>query len=117
MKLIPCCEPFGELLADAGHKGMAVVPCLRDARRLFYLQARPFDPEVVVSLSAIDPTTGSHRWPSLEKIAGRVVPFVTVMTLPLKHCPACGASLEALAEQNTTAFDEAAHANAHLWET
>lgn len=117
MKLTTCCEPFGELLRDAGQKGIAVVPRLRGDRRLFYLQARPFDPEVVASLSATDSTTGSHRWPSLEQVTGRVVPFVTVMTLPLKHCPACGASLKALAEQNADAFDEAARANAHLWES
>jgi hypothetical protein len=116
MTITPCCASFSELLGEAGQKGIAVVPRLRGGRRLFYLQARPFDHEVVTSLSAVDPATGSHRWPSLEHITGRMVPFVTVMVLPLKHCPGCGASLEALAEQHATAFDKFAHAHAHLWE-
>jgi len=115
MKLKPCCEPFGVLLSNAGEKGIAVVPRIRDKSRTFSLQARPFEPNIVSVLSEIDPVTGRNKWPSLEQVTGQVTSFVTVLTLPLKFCPACGKDLQAVIDQDPSAFDEDAKYSEHLW--
>lgn len=116
MKLTPCCEPFGTLLNGAGEKGISIIPRIRDGVRQFMIQARPFEQSTVAMLSAIDPATGKNGWPSLEGVTGQVTSFVTVLTLPLKFCPACGTKLQDVIDHDVAAFDEAATDTAHLWD-
>lgn len=115
MKLKPCCEPFGALLANSGGKGIAVVPRIRDGVRGFSLQARPFEPHVVSILSEIDSATGENDWPVAEQALGYKIPLVTVLALPLKFCPACGKNLQVVIDTNTAAFDADARSAEHLW--
>jgi hypothetical protein len=117
MNVIPCCEAFGALLSYAGEKGVAIVPRVCGGHRQFVLQARPFERAIVEVLSQVDPATGQNGWPSLESVTGEVTPFVTVLNLPLKHCPACGGALETLISQNFQTFDEAAKFHQNLWES
>jgi hypothetical protein len=116
MKLTFCCEPFKALIENAGEKGISIVPRVRDGNRQFFIQARPFERHAVALLSAIDPATGENKWPSLDAVTGEVTPFVTVLMLPLKCCPACGRNLNSVIEQDVRAFDEIAKEAVHLWD-
>ena len=115
MKLIPCCEPFGTLIANSGEKGIAVVPRIRDGIRGFFLQARPFEPNVASMLLERDPATGENKWPLAKRDLGYEVPLVTVLALPLRFCPACGQNLHLVIDSNTAAFDADARSAEHLW--
>lgn len=115
VKISACCKPFGNLLDNAGDKGIAIVPRIYNEVRAFYIQARPFEISVVEKLSAIDPETGINNWPSIDAIIGRVTPFVSVLSLPIKFCPSCGASLQHLIESDLSAFDEDAKNAEFLW--
>jgi len=102
-------------LANAGQKGVAVVPRFRDMQRLFFLQIRPFDPDVSELLSDSASDCKGYKWTSAEKLIGRTIPLVTVISLPLQHCPACGFSMKKLIRKNLAAFDKTATETAHLW--
>ena len=92
----PCCVLFENLLSHAGEKGFAILPRVQFGKKRFTLQGRPFEKD---ELSLILESTAELK---------RVVPVVSAILLPLKHCPGCGKLLDELIEQNSEAFDTAA---------
>lgn len=100
---IYCCVWMKNALATVGDKGFAVM-AVSGERRLFYLEAKPFDSTIERKYSTRD-TSGRYRWPLLTDDEGMEVPYSTSMIVPLKHCPACGTDLGDLIEANPDAFD------------
>ncbi|KAB2910701.1 MAG: hypothetical protein F9K40_02090 [Kofleriaceae bacterium] len=98
-----CCVWLKNALAEVGDKGFGVM-AVSGERRLFYLEAKPFDSAIDRKYSTRD-ASGRSRWPLLTDDEGLEVPYTTSMIIPLKHCPACGMQLKDLIEGNPDAFD------------
>jgi len=110
-----CCEGFAELAGVAGEKGIAIVPRKSGGIRRFFIQARPFDGDVVARYSATDPISGEVKWPKLMNERNEIVPYVSAMSIPLRFCPSCGCDLQSLIERNPSEFDAIARLSEPLF--
>lgn len=110
-----CCVWFDNLLGRSGEKGIAIVAFRDKDRRMFFLQARPFEKEVEEYLNAHDPLTGRNRWADLRDEKNRKVPFIISMEISLDFCPRCGANLSKIIGKNLTAFDNLASQHVRSW--
>jgi hypothetical protein len=108
-----CCSGFQELLSTAGEKGMSIVAGDFYGKRKFFIQARPFDPEVMRHHSKI--VDGKSLWPAFTDGSGRPFPVATVIFIPIHFCPACGSGLDKMIEASPNQFDELRSQHAHLW--
>ncbi len=91
--MIFCCGGFKRLLSTAGEKGFSVIASWEGNKRVFCLQARPFESHVVEKYSAINPETGYVYWPELRDIRGVSVPYTIEMETLISYCPFCGRDL------------------------
>lgn len=103
-----CCDTFERLLERAGEKGTSIIAVSDGQRRRFYIQARPFEKDVVEKYSAIKNNTGTNSWPRLTDSRGTPAPYVSVMQIPIFFCPSCGVNLEKMINSNLTEFDQLA---------
>ena len=109
-----CCAWLAALLSRGGEKGFSVIAFRDGEHRSFYLQARPFEPDVVREHSTVDEATGRSKWPPLVDSHGTPVPFVSSMDLLIERCPSCGKDLAALIGQHQAEFDALATCMSHL---
>ena len=99
------CEWFKNMLSNIGEKGFAVMARRNGTDRAFYLEARPFEADVVRRYSASAASEDRPRWPALEDASGMEVPYTTSMILRLSHCPGCGVRLSEVIDANIDLFD------------
>lgn len=87
-----CCDGFKRLLLNAGNKGFSVI--CENNEKTFYLEARPFAPDVIEKYSSPDTETGYVKWPKLSDSKGQIVPYVSSIKIQISYCPICGKSLK-----------------------
>jgi len=100
-----CCDWFKELTGLVGEKGFSVIAYRDGDYRTFYLQARPFESDVVEKYSSINENTGKNKWPELTDEKGIPAPWVSAIGLSLTHCPRCGADLTKIIRKRRKEFD------------
>ena len=110
-----CCDAFQRLMNRAGEKGVAIIACRDGDHRSFYLQARPFEKDVVELYNSTDPMVSTVKWPELLDKNGKPVPWVSALHLPLTFCPRCGADLRTAISARQSEFDRLAEEMRSLW--
>jgi hypothetical protein len=73
-----CCQPFENLLGNAGSAGFSVVATERGSRRFFCLQGRAVDESMMRRLG----------------IEGSRAHLILMTEIGIRFCPFCGVSLE-----------------------
>jgi hypothetical protein len=101
-----CCEWFANATASVCDKGFGVIAGM-DGRRVFYVEARPWDLEIIKRYCVRD-ERGRYGWPEIQDESGLVLPYTTSLVFPIQFCPQCGANLGAWIAEHPDEFDELA---------
>lgn len=100
-----CCDWFKRLIEQAGEKGSSIIAYRDGEHRSFYIQARPFEQDVIDKYNSIGNKTGKNKWPELYDKQEIPVPWVFALNIPLKFCPQCGADLDKKIKKEQKEFD------------
>jgi hypothetical protein len=102
-----CCEGLKQMIACAGDQGVAVTAFHgRDCDyRTFRLQARAFEKEQEQRFQRMSRNTDGPLSDLFVSASGGLVPVVSVSSIPLLHCPYCGANLRRRIAWNRQEFD------------
>jgi hypothetical protein len=88
-----CCEAFETGLIRRGDKGMSIIPRRENGYDGFFLEARPFEKDVVEKYAGLQ-KEGLPCWPELRDSRGRTVPYTLSISMLLVYCPWCGTRLD-----------------------
>jgi hypothetical protein len=111
-----CCKWFSDSLKRDKEKGISVFASKEVGADVFFLQACPFDKEVVEEFMKINPETGFFSIPKIETSSGKIVPLNIGMCLAMKYCIQCGAKLDGFIKKNQKEFDRLAQEHLELAE-
>ena len=95
-----CCQWFNCLIDETGEKGFSIIAFRDSSYRTFYLQARPFEKEIVAEFEI--------NVPEIKVLSGKLVPITISQQIPLTFCPRCGANLDKIIKKNIIEFDKLA---------
>jgi len=110
-----CCDWFDRLLERSGEKGMSIIAFREGDYRLFYIQARVFEKETIVSFNKIDPVTGHKKWPEMRNTNGDLIPYSISQQIPIIYCPSCGTELTSLIAYKIKDYDFLADKHSCYW--
>lgn len=100
-----CCQWFRRLLDRTGEKGFSIIAFKDSDYRSFYIQARPFEKEIVREFEQVSPITGDINVPEVRRGDGQLIPLTISQQIPLSYCPRCGVDLNELISKNISEFD------------
>ncbi len=106
-----CCDGFKQLTEQVGEKGYSIIAYRDGEYRIFYLQARPFEQDVIDKYNSIDNISKENKWPELFNKQGQPVPWVFALDIALTYCPSCGTCLEKIIRKYQKEFDSLAIKN------
>lgn len=100
-----CCQWFKRLLDKTGEKGFSIIAFKDADYRTFYIQARPFEKEIVEEFEQVNSITGESNIPEMLNSKGQIIPLTVSQQIPLSYCPSCGANLYEIINNNVHEFD------------